>query len=230
MVAASYRLACEFRRKVWRLLAAAVIVALPALVPAHADRLGVRATVDAAGQPQAHEAAAPAHAETGADHESESPWSLIAKLVNFAILAGTLVYLLRSPLGQYVIGRSAGIRQDLVTAAEMRSAAAAQIEELARRLQALPAEIENLKARGAEEIAEEEARIAQAAEAERQRLLEQTRREIDLQLRAAKKELVQYAADLAVGTASERIKRNITPADHLRLVDQYVDRVKVSEP
>lgn len=229
MATACYRVACEFRRKVWRLPAAVLIVALPALVPTQADRLGLRATVDAAGQP-AHEAAAAEQTEGGAEHESESPWLLVARLVNFAILAGTIIYLARSPLGQYVIGRSAGIRQDLVTAAEMRREAAAQIEELARRLQALPQEIENLKARGAEEIAEEEARIAQAADAERRRLLEQTRREIDLQLRAAKKELVQYAADLAVGTASERIKRNITPADHLRLVDQYVDRVKASEP
>ena len=45
------------------------------------------------------------------------------------------------------------IRQDLVTAAEMRETATAQLAEIERKLQALPAELEALKARGAEDVA-----------------------------------------------------------------------------
>lgn len=229
MAATCFRVACEFRRKVGRLVAPVlVILAIFAMVPT-AARCGFVVHAAAILEQPGHEASAEKNAEGGAE-QHESIWPLIARLVNFGILAGTLVYLLRSPFGQYVTGRAAEIRHDLVTAADMRRAAAAQIEEINRRLQTLPRDIEDLKARGAEEIAGEEARIAQAAERERQRLLEQTRREIDLQLRAAKNELVKYAAALAVGTASDRIKRNITPSDHLRLVDQYVDRVKASEP
>ena len=220
--------ACEFRRKVWRLAAALVLAAATsALAPTAASRAGLIVTAGAAVEQPAPDAP-PGHEAGAAGHESI--WPLVARLVNFAILVGTLIYFLRSPFGQYVTGRASAIRQDLVTAAEMRRTAAAQIDEIDRRLQALPQDIENLKHRGAEEIAEEEARIAQAAEAERQRLLEQTRREIDVQLRAAKNELVKYAAELAVGTAAERIKRTITTNDHLRLVDQYVDRVKAPAP
>ena len=91
---------------------------------------------------------------------------------------------------------------------------------------ALPGELETLKARGQEEIAAEEARIEQAAAAERERLIEQTRREIDLQLRLAQRELVEHASNLAVGLASERIKKNITPDDQTRLVDRYLQQVK----
>ena len=54
----------------------------------------------------------------------------------------------------------------------------------------LPGELDTL-ARGQEEIAGEQARIEQAAAAERERLLEQTRREIDLQLRAVRRDLVR---------------------------------------
>jgi F0F1-type ATP synthase membrane subunit b/b' len=93
-------------------------------------------------------------------------------------------------------------------------------------MQALPGEIEALKRRGAEEIAAEEARITSLAEAERQRLLEQARREIGMQLRLAERDLKQRVGELAVEVATARVKRTITAADHARLVDQYVEQVR----
>jgi len=151
---------------------------------------------------------------------------MIARAVNFAILAGTLFYFLHSPIRTYLAGRSRQIRSDLVNAAEMRQAAAAQIEEIERKMKALPAELEALRVQGAEEIAAEEARIAAAAATERNRLLEQARREIDVQVRIAERELVSHAADLAVGVAADRIKKNITDEDQKRLIDRYVQQLK----
>ena len=151
---------------------------------------------------------------------------VIARAVNFAIFAGTLFYFLHSPIRTYLAGRSSQIRSDLVNAAQMRQSAAAQIEEIDRKMKALPGELEALRAQGSEEIAAEEARIAAAAATERHRLLEQTRREIDVQVRIAERELVSHAADLAVGVAAERIKKNITDEDQKRLVDRYVEQLK----
>jgi F-type H+-transporting ATPase subunit b len=150
----------------------------------------------------------------------------IARLVNFAILAGTLFYVLRSPLRTYLADRSGQIRHDLVHAAEIKQLAAAQIEEIERKMAALPGELEALRAEGARETAAEEARIQAAAAAERDRLLEQTRREIDLQVKVAERELVSHAADLALGLASDRIKQTITDEDQQRLVDRYVQQLR----
>jgi F0F1-type ATP synthase membrane subunit b/b' len=93
-------------------------------------------------------------------------------------------------------------------------------------MQALPGEIDALKRRGAEEIAAEEARIAGLAEAERQRLIEQAKREIEMQLRIAERDLKTRAGELAVEVATARVTRAITAADHQRLVDQYVEQVR----
>jgi F0F1-type ATP synthase membrane subunit b/b' len=90
----------------------------------------------------------------------------------------------------------------------------------------LPGELEALRAQGAQEIAAEEARIRAAAAAERDRLLEQARREIDWQAKIAERDLVDHAADLAVGVATERITKSITGDDQLRLVDRYVRQLK----
>ena len=150
----------------------------------------------------------------------------VAKLVNFGLLVGILVYFLRSPFAAYLASRSAQIRQDLVTAAEMRAAAAAQLADIENKMRALPAELEGLRRQGEEDVRAEQARIAQTAAAERTRLLEQTRREIDMRLRIARRELTEHAARLAVGVAEQRIRRNITPDDQLRLVDRYASQLK----
>jgi F-type H+-transporting ATPase subunit b len=149
-----------------------------------------------------------------------------AKVVNFAILAGALAYFLRTPIAAYLASRETQIRQDLVTAAEMRAAATAQLTEIEKKLQSLPAELESLRTQGAADVAAEQARIAQAAAAERARLIEQTRREIDMRLRVARRELTEHAAQLAVNIAEERIKRSITPDDQLRLVDRYTAQLR----
>ena len=211
------RIACETERKldVGRYLC---LVAITVCL------LGVRVASIGAAQPE------PSAATAGeAAHEEGSRGGaidVIARIVNFGILAGTLVYLLRTPLANYLKDRSTQIRSELVNAEEMKRSAAAQIQEIDRKMKALPGELDTLRTQGAEEIAAEEERIRLAAVSERDRLLEQARREIDLQVKVAERELVNHAADLAVGVASERIKKSITDDDQTRLVDRYVDQLR----
>jgi len=182
---------------------------------------------DAAAQPTAKGAQPVEHgaaADTGetSGHGSEHVVrDTVARLLNFLVLVGALTYFLKTPISTYLAGRSAQIRQDLVTAAETRRTASAQLDAIQQKLAALPAELAALQARGEEDVRAEKARIAQTAAAERGRLMEQTRREIDMRLRMARRELTEYAAQLAVGVARERIARTITPDDQLRLVDRY---------
>jgi F-type H+-transporting ATPase subunit b len=166
---------------------------------------------------------------TGQEHEASSGWlATIAKAVNFALLVGVLVYFLRAPLTAYLQGRITRVREDLVAAAEMREAATRQLAEIDARLRALPLELESLKQRGAEDIVAERARIEQAADAERQRLLEHTRREIGMRLRVARRELIELTAALAMKIAGDRIRISITPDDQVRLVDRYTSQLQTS--
>jgi len=220
--------ACETPRKL-RVGTAAVLVVLACargIAPVHAVASG-------GGQPEAAQPrGATERGAAGREHGEEQAGrgivDVVARVLNFAILAGTLFYLLRSPLRTYLADRGAQIRRDLVDAAEMKRSAAAQIEEIDRKMKALPGELEALRAQGAQEIAAEEARIQAAAAAERDRLLAQARREIDLQVRVAERDLVAHAADLAVGVAAERIKKSITDDDQKRLVERYVQQIRPS--
>jgi F-type H+-transporting ATPase subunit b len=205
------------------LIAAATIAAPPGLAQAQEPTAAPQAH-----QPEPAAAARPGDAShdegAAAAHGSWAP--VIAKAVNFAILVGVLVYFLRAPLMGYLNGRIGKVREDLITAAETRKTASQQLAEIEAKLAALPAEIEALKKRGAEDLAAERIRIEQEAQAERQRLLEHTRREIEMRLRVAKRELLELAATLAVNVAAERIRTSITPDDQARLVDRYASQLR----
>jgi F-type H+-transporting ATPase subunit b len=218
---------CRFTSTLGRLLAAGLLllaVSLAAARPAFAQEAAVPQPA-----PQ-HEGA---QAEATGEHEEahEAGWfPTIAKAFNFAVLVGVLVYFLREPLATYLSSRITRVREDLVTAASTREAATRQLADIQGKLAALPGELVALKQRGAEEIAAERARIEQAARTERERLLDQTRREIEMHARMARRELVEFTATQAVTVASDRIKRTITPDDQARLVDRYAAQVQGLQP
>jgi F-type H+-transporting ATPase subunit b len=202
-----------------RLLIAALLLAVIAIAWPGVSAQEHAPAAPAAAQPHAPAKAADDHA---AEDDHGGGWMpTVWKIANFAILVGVLVYFLRTPLMTYLNGRIGKVREDLVTAAQTREAATRALAEIDAKLKALPAELAALKQRGAEDIAAERVRIQEAAETERQRLLEHTRREIDMRLRVAKRELLELTANLAVGIASERIKKSITPEDQARMVDRY---------
>jgi F-type H+-transporting ATPase subunit b len=205
---------------------AAAEAASPA-APGTGEHAASHEAAPAQGEPAAGAHGKAAEGEHGGEGEQpESPWASIARLVNFAILAGGLVYLLKSPLMGYLEQRGITVRSDLTKAAALKQEAASQIERIEAKLKALPAEIEALKRRGAEEIAAEEARISALAETERTRLLQQAKREIDTQLHVAERDLKKRAGELAVAVATERVKRTITDGDQARLVERYVSQVR----
>lgn len=201
------------------LLAGAVCLPTPVAAQEHAPAPTAQSQV----QPQHAPPAGEHGAEAAAEHESI--WATLSRLANFAILVGILVYFLKSPIAAYLVSRSSEIRRDLVAAADLKATATAQLAEIQRKMQALPAELEALRTQGAEDVRLEQERIAAAAAAERERLIEQTRREIAMRLRLARRELTEHAAALAVRIAEERIRRTITPEDQLRLVDRYTTQL-----
>ena len=228
--------ACEKRIK---RVSAAVALALALGVT-----MGVPAR--AAGQiPHENEATDAAHADTadthgnaaqgaddhgagdhGADaHHEESFWATVGRITNFALLAGGLFYFLRKPVADHLAARGTQIRGDLALAAQVKADAAERLREIEARLKNLPAELEQVRQRGAEELAAEEARILQQAEVERARLVAQTQRDIEQQVRTARHALTSHAAALAVGVAEDRLRATLTADDQRRLAEGFTREI-----
>ena len=167
----TFRAACELKRKLRTALFAAVLLsyagaAAPALASASA-RVDVRElrrdhAAAAYGREggQEHPPAASAtgeHAEQPAHGEAEAHDASITGMLkgmawpvaNFVIFIGVLYYFFNKPFSEYLSGRSATIRKDLVEAAELRNNANAQLAAIDQKLQALPGEVSALRSRGA---------------------------------------------------------------------------------
>jgi F0F1-type ATP synthase membrane subunit b/b' len=223
--------ACELRRNLaGRLAIAGAAVLLVATINVGAQSAAPEQPAAAHQEPAHGGAPAQDQHEAAGDHAAEGEHGGLSGLLwptaNFLVLCGALYYFLGTPFTTYLSGRSSQIRKDLLDAAELNRTASAQLADVDRKMKALPAELDALRTRGALEIAAEEERIAGAAAADRARLLTQTRREIEVRLQAAQRELSDHAAELALNLASQRLSREMTPADHTRLVDRYVAQVK----
>lgn len=169
-----------------------------------------------------------AHADDGHgadEHHGESPWVTLARVANFALLAGGLFYFLRGPIAAHLATRGEQIRGDLATAARVRAEAAQRLVDIDARLKGLPAELDQVRARGAEEVAAEAERMAQQADVERARLVAQVRREIDQQVRTARQGLTEHAAALSIGVAREHLRATLTDDDQRRLADGFTSQV-----
>jgi F-type H+-transporting ATPase subunit b len=171
-------------------------------------------------------AAAPGLAAAAEEAHESSLADLFWPVVNFAVMCGVLYYFLNAPLAGYLKNRGEAIRRDLVEAAALKTSATAQLAEIDRKINALPGEIQTLRERGKAEVVAEEQRITQQATTERDRLVEQARRDIEVQVRLAKRALTEHAADLSVQLAADRIATETTEADHNRLITRYLAQVK----
>ncbi len=181
-----------------------------------------------AHQPEPAKEGAVAEGHTAEAEHAEGWMPTVARIANFGILVGLLTYFLRTPLAGYLQSRGTTIRAELVDAADMRRNAETQLAEIDRRMQALPGELEALRQRGADDIAAEEARIRTVTEAERERLLEHMRRDVDMQVRIARRDLMAEAAVLATDAARRRIETTISAEDQMRLLDRYARQVEAA--
>jgi len=171
-----------------------------------------------------HAAPAAGHAAPAGEHgeaHGESLWVTLARVANFAILAGVIYWFAREPVANHLSTRRAQIRKELVDAAAMRTTATARLADIEAKLAELPAELDQLRTRGAEELEAERARIHAAAGVERDRLVEQARREITSQTRNALAQLRARAATLVVDVAERRLEDTLTPQEQSALVDAY---------
>ena len=146
------------------------------------------------------------------------------KFINLAIFIPLLIWFLNRFLG--VRGalrhRKEQIRIDLDRAQAERDAAVAKLKEVEERLARLDTEVTTIRAQSQREAAEERERIVKSTEQEIVKLGEQAKREIESAGKAAKHDLRVYAAETSVRMAEDIIRREMRPADDVRLISRSV--------
>jgi len=160
----------------------------------------------------------------------EESWAekheLELKIANFVILAGLIGYFIGKNAGPFFAGRSAGIRKDMDESLRQSQEAEARASEVERRLASLEADIAAMRAESDREIKAETERMSHVTAQEIAKVQAQSEVEIAAAGKAARMELKQYAAQLAVDLAARKIQAQMTPAAQDALVKGFVQKLK----
>jgi F-type H+-transporting ATPase subunit b len=131
--------------------------------------------------------------------------ALLSVLLNFAVIAGILVWAGRKYMPGAFRARTESIQKAMQEAQKASQEARRRLADIESRLMKLDAEIGMMRESAEKEAAAEEARIKAAAEEDARKIVQSAEQEIAAAIKTARRELTAYAADLAVGLAQKQI-------------------------
>lgn len=131
--------------------------------------------------------------------------SLLSVLFNFAVIAGIVAWVGRKQMPGAFRARTESIQKAMQEAQKASEEARRRLAEIESRLMKLDVEIGLMREAAEKEAAAEEARIQTAAADDVRKVLQSAEQEIAAAVKAARRELTAYAADLAVGLARKQI-------------------------
>jgi F-type H+-transporting ATPase subunit b len=152
---------------------------------------------------------------------------VLSDLLNFAVMAGVIIWVGRKYLPGAFRARTAAIQKAMQEAQKASEEARRKLAEIESRLMKLDVEIGTLRDAAEKEAGVEEARIRKAAHDDAQKIVESAQQEIAAAAKAARRELTVYAADLAVGLAQKQI--HVDAATDRALVRNFAGELGSSE-
>lgn len=154
---------------------------------------------------------------------------LFWRTVNFIALVFILVKFGAKPIGNALSGRQQKVRDELEDLQTQRDEAERSYKEFEARLAGMEKEMETVVARAIKQAEAEKVKILEDAERAAEDIRKQAESAIRSELNAAKVELQNEAAAQASVMAEELIVKNLTPDDHIHIIENYLDRVGAAQ-
>ncbi|HVG79754.1 MAG TPA: F0F1 ATP synthase subunit B [Patescibacteria group bacterium] len=154
--------------------------------------------------------------------------SLIVQVVNFVILLIVLQKFLYKPLLAKMEERTGAIKRSLDEAQAARADAVRQQEENAAQLRAAYAEAASIRDQALREAEEAGRKQLEAAQVQARKLVEDTKAQLDGEIRRAREELRRETTDLALAVAEKLVRRTLREEDHRKIVADAIAGLKTS--
>jgi len=152
-------------------------------------------------------------------------WSCV--IINFAIIAVLIFLAMRSNIPAMLRGRTQEIQKGMEEARRASEDSSRRLREVDVRLSRLSLEIDEMQKHTEAEGKAEEDRIRASIEQEKHKIVQAAEQEIVQAANAARRDLQQYAVELAIALAEKRIR--VDTATDKVLVEEFTDRLS-AEP
>jgi F-type H+-transporting ATPase subunit b len=176
------------------------------------------------------EAVAEHGAEGQGEHEGIDPKTLALQVLNFGVLLFILVKFGGKAINKSLRDRHEQLKADMDEATRLRAAAEVRFKEQEKRLQNLEQELEAMRQAILKEAEHEKARIIAAAEERAKRVQDETRFQLDQQVKEAELRFRAEVAQAALKIADELLRRSVNGGDEQRLVQSFVAELGGSRP
>ena|SRR5579872_2286897 len=130
---------------------------------------------------------------------------VLCVVLNFVVIAAAIFWLSKKNLPGLFRNRTASIQKAMEEARKASEDANRRLADIEARLSKLNVEISGMRAAAEKEAAAEEQRIQAAAAEDARKIVESAQQEIAVAVKAARRDLKAYAADLAVSLATRQI-------------------------
>ena len=213
----------SIRIELKRLLSVSAVVAVLFISVPHAHaftHLSAVDQVEVGGAPESNAPAKEKHEEDESDVYRHSPMvkaigaklgldaeqaATVFTIANFAVLALLVGWFLMKNLPKTFRGRNEAIQKHLTEARAASQEASARLNSVEARLSKLDDQIAAFRAQAEKDSALEEQRIKASVEDEKQKILTAAEQEIAAATVNARRQIQQYAADLAIEQAAKKL-------------------------
>jgi len=162
------------------------------------------------------------HAAEEGGAAGAGPSEGIFKWINFAIVAGALLWVCLKKAPGFFRGRAEAISSAITKAGSAKAAADAQLREAETRLANLDKEVAELRASAEREAAAEVERIRLATRSDLEKIAASAKAEVEAAERAAGLELKALAAKLAVDGAEALLVKQLNAQAQAGLISNFV--------
>ncbi len=149
--------------------------------------------------------------------------TMLFAVLNFLVLVALLYAFLWEPVTKMLDGRAQAVREDIDSARHRREEADSLREEAHGELERIQDGADELREAGHRKGEEERAAIVGEAREEARRTAERTKRAVEAEIERARATAAGEIGELSVDLASKVLGRAVTPEDHERLVQEFIE-------
>ena len=180
------------------------------------------APLDAHQGQHAQTAEAEEHKKGHGEHTGVNPWTLALQLLNFGVMVFILIRFGGRAMSKALQARHQKLKMAIEGAALRRSQAEQRFREQEIRLAHLEKELAALRAEVQQAGERERARLLEGAQEKAKRIQEETRIQLEQQIKDAEQRLRTEVASTAIKVADELLKRSVDADDDRRLAQEFV--------
>jgi F-type H+-transporting ATPase subunit b len=166
-----------------------------------------------------------AWAAGGGEHHTPTIDEVVFPAINFIIYAGILYFFALPAVRGFLRARREQVVSTMAQASAKKQQAEALVSEYRQKLAGADQEIRSIQASFEQQADAERQRLRNEAQALATKIREDARFLADQEVKAARQRVRQELADQAEAAARDVVQKNIAPADHRRLAQEFIQSI-----